>query len=108
MRIAVDTLDQFEALFASIKVVLERAESPSPWAIQLATVGADLAVDRANLIGCARDQYRDRLLSRAYRRFCSQTELRREHHPMNIASRYATTKVCGMITAHFFKTTLHK
>ena len=61
--VAVETLDQLETLFRSIKDALERTDLPRLRAVQLAGIGADLAVDRANLVGCARDQYRTGLLA---------------------------------------------
>ncbi|MBS1185277.1 MAG: hypothetical protein H6R09_878 [Proteobacteria bacterium] len=63
MRIAVDTFDQLDALFPSIKAALECADRPRDQAIRLASVGAYLASDVADLVGYARDIYRDCLLS---------------------------------------------
>lgn len=63
MRVAVETLGQLEALFASIKGELEKTEHRRSFATKLASLGADLADDRANMIDCAHEKYRDCLLS---------------------------------------------
>lgn len=63
LRIASDTLDQLEALFAAIKAALASQGRQQTHAYQLSTLGIDVAVDRSNLIDCAHEKYRDRLLS---------------------------------------------
>ena len=63
MRIAADTLEEIEALFAAIKGALEKTEHRDSYAARLASLGAYLAADRSSLIHCAREKFRDCLLS---------------------------------------------
>ena len=63
MKIAANTFDQLEALFASINGALEKTEHRHSFAAKLASLGADMADDRASMIDCALEKYRDCLLS---------------------------------------------
>ena len=63
MRTAVETLSQIEAQFASIKVHLERTNSPCEYAKGLADAGVYLSQDIANYVDSRHETMRDSLLA---------------------------------------------
>lgn len=67
MQTASETLSQIEALFASIKVHLERTNSPCEYAKGLADAGVYLSQDIANYVDSQHETMRDSLLAHGIR-----------------------------------------